>query len=918
MKPLYLSMDAFGPYAGTQTIDFRTLGEATFFLIHGPTGAGKTSILDAICVALYGETTGSERTAQQMRSQFADHDRATALTFDFAIAGEAYRVERRPKQERPAASGPMRMVAVLPTATLWRRTGLTYEDENGDVLATGTQAVTERIEGLLQFSVEQFRQVVMLPQGRFRELLSANSSDRQKVLEELFGAQLYGDFEGFLKDKKKSAAGQLTDLANRMNEVLRGHGAETREGLHYLIEKATVARDAAAEVAQTTRSKKDAAAKALDDGKHASTLIQAAEEARAACLAAEKALTQARADSDQASAALLEERGRDPERLALRTHISYLEGLTGKATVLAELNIKLALAKKDQDSSEEAVSSAALQLQSATTALETLLGRRTVAERAEVESEAAGAALRLAQDRLGSLRNLLCIYTEMNEADGTEATARGALDRAQRDRVAAMASFDAMEQEWRGGQAAVLATALVEGEPCPVCGSKDHPAPARPTVEVPNAEGLELLKRSVESLRATEATCLKVLSEAQAAVGALQARRVDSVRALGQEDAVDVDALPGTIHGLEEDAEAQSTRADRLAEVATLPADQQTLEDAARRLVNEATEEKGRGESSLKTTQETVRTLEGELKARMEDLPEEYRIPGALDAALVGARAGLLAVDQSLNLAQEADRFAAEALAKVQGLAAREAECAGDAEKLVQGVASPDLPALEHTSTAAETAWEGALNEANSAKEHCGVLGESLLRVDELGAEHQALEKDYSVIALLSDTASGKVTFQRWVLGVFLDEVLVAASRRLLEMSRGRYRLHAAAAPADGRRVGGLDIEVFDEFSGFDRPVGTLSGGEGFLASLALALGLAEVVQSFSGGIRLDTVFIDEGFGSLDPEALDAAIETLLGLREHGRLVGIISHVPELRERIDCRLEVRPTPRGSTVTLVAP
>ena len=203
MKPLYLSMEAFGPYAGTQTIDFRTLGEATFFLIHGPTGAGKTSILDAICVALYGQTTGSERTAEQMRSQFADPDNATVLTFDFAIGGEAYRVERRPRQEKQKSRGSKGMVVVQPDATLWRRTGPEHDDENGDVLATGTRAVTERIEDLLGFLVAQFRQVVMLPQGRFRELLSANSSDRQQVLEELFGAQLYGDFEDFLKDKKR-------------------------------------------------------------------------------------------------------------------------------------------------------------------------------------------------------------------------------------------------------------------------------------------------------------------------------------------------------------------------------------------------------------------------------------------------------------------------------------------------------------------------------------------------------------------------------------------------------------------------------------------------------------------------------------------------------------------------------------------
>jgi exonuclease SbcC len=156
------------------------------------------------------------------------------------------------------------------------------------------------------------------------------------------------------------------------------------------------------------------------------------------------------------------------------------------------------------------------------------------------------------------------------------------------------------------------------------------------------------------------------------------------------------------------------------------------------------------------------------------------------------------------------------------------------------------------------------------------------------------------------------------VLSVFLGEVLVAATTRLLDMTRGRYRLHAATASTDGRKVGGLDLEVFDEFTGYDRSVGTLSGGEGFLASLALALGLADVVQSFSGGIRLDAVFIDEGFGTLDPESLDAALDTLLELRDYGRLVGVISHVPELRERIDCRLEITPTPRGSTARLVVP
>jgi len=705
MKPLYLSMEAFGPYAGTQIVDFRTLGDATFFLIHGPTGAGKTSILDAICVALYGQTTGSERTAEQMRSQFAAPDTATVLTFDFAVAGEAYRVERRPRQEKQASRGPGGMVTVQPTATLWRRMGLAYEDQNADVLATGTRAVTERIEELLGFSVVQFRQVVMLPQGRFRELLSANSSDRQQVLEELFGAQLYGDFEDFLKGKKRTAQGQLLERANRMNEALRGHGVETREGLLDLIETASAAREAAAVVVQTSRSTKDLAAKALDDGKSISALIQAAEKARSDCEAAEEKLRQSRADAETAAAALLEEHGRDTERLALRAQITHLEALAERADALAQLSAGLEQAKKARDSSEETVRLSVEQLQRAAEALEILGGRRTAAERAALQLEAARVALSLADDRLANLRNLEGICGQMREAGGVEAAARGALDAAQRDLKTSVASLNVIEAEWRSGQAAVLAAALVEGEPCPVCGSEDHPAPAHAAAAIPGAEQLELAKESVEGLRAKEAACQKAFSAAQSAVAALEARRADSVRALGEDGVVEAGALPGKIHELEEIVQADRRRVDELVGVATLPADQDQLEEAARHSVDEATLEKGRGESLLKTAQEIVQTREGELKARMEDVPEEYRVPGSLDAALVGVRARSLEADRALDRAEEAGRVAAHTLAAVQGIAIREAKCAGDAEKLVEGIEAPDLPRLERTAAEAEVAW---------------------------------------------------------------------------------------------------------------------------------------------------------------------------------------------------------------------
>ncbi len=203
---------------------------------------------------------------------------------------------------------------------------------------------------------------------------------------------------------------------------------------------------------------------------------------------------------------------------------------------------------------------------------------------------------------------------------------------------------------------------------------------------------------------------------------------------------------------------------------------------------------------------------------------------------------------------------------------------------------------------------------------------EAVAELERVGAEYEQLCARYSLVGRLADVALGenplKLSFQRYVLGTFLDEVLSQASFRLVRMSKGRFRLQRATRAADMRRAGGLDLEVFDEHTGSLRPVSTLSGGEGFLAALALALGLAEVVQSHSGGVRLETIFIDEGFGSLDPEALDAAIDTLVHLARSGenggagRLVGIVSHVPELRERIDARLEIVPGLEGSRARFV--
>ena len=279
-----------------------------------------------------------------------------------------------------------------------------------------------------------------------------------------------------------------------------------------------------------------------------------------------------------------------------------------------------------------------------------------------------------------------------------------------------------------------------------------------------------------------------------------------------------------------------------------------------------------------------------------------------LEAALKDAQKVAHAAELESRAAQERSAGAKRVLAK--------------ARKLAAGIEPPEIDALEGVAHEAAAARDAAVEAFARADESCARAARARDRLAEIDAASGELTERHKVVAALADAAVGqnplRLSFQRYVLGVFLTEVLDAATQRLTLMTRGRYRLHMASGPRDRRSAGGLDLEVFDEYTGDDRPVSTLSGGEGFLASLSLALGLAEVVESLAGGVHLDTVFVDEGFGTLDEEALETAIQALMGLQGKGRLVGIISHVPELRHAIPARLEISSTPSGSSARFVVP
>jgi exonuclease SbcC len=1020
MRPIKLTISAFGPYAGTQVFDFRELDGRDFFLIHGPTGAGKTTVLDAICYALYGDTSGADRDGKSMRCDLAAPGEMTEVGLDFTLGTELYRIHRQPEQERPKLRGTGTTTAQQ-EVTLWHRTGCA-EGEEGKVLASRWREAGEEIERLLGFRSDQFRQVVMLPQGKFRELLSAGSQERQEILEVLFRTELYRRIEVALKDAARGLGKEIEEEQQRRAFLLQQAEAESpdelaerraelaerlaalEESARELVTAHTATEERLAEGRRTAdklREREEWAAalatllargdeiaasrQILDRARRAAELADAErardERAREEVTAAQQ-LAKAEGEHEVAEAghtaareALQRETDRGEEREAARREASRLEAL---ASQIAELTA----AGKAVERAGHAVTTATKAYDAAASVL-TELTRRTdeaTKEREEIYTLAQRVDLlareaRDAEQRVVQCRRLDDARRKEGAATGKVAEARAELAAAQEAAATARTAQRELQATWIAGQATVLARSLAEGEPCPVCGAAHHPTPAAADGAVPTQEELDSAAalideadRALEQARARESGAAQTLALLGAEVGRL-------TEELGE--------LASTAPAaLEEEAEAARIRhagADA-ARARVVVLDELLAELKTKRVTAEATlEEASADRTATKEDESTARAILAEREA---GIPESLRDPKILEETRAQAVEALRILDQALDQAREleattraalegsrqtlsASRTAAtgaaerarkareefgERLTKAGFTGEAEAEYAAAkrsptliatldseirrydldlhaaranatrAEEAARDLVAPDLPALE----AAQIEAARLVQECTAAKaktqEHLTRIEKWLADLEAVAQKAAALEERYGTLGSIADVANGqnphRTTFQRYVLGALLDDVLLAASARLRIMSRGRYTLQRAHDHTDRRRARGLDLEVDDAYTGKARPVSTLSGGEGFVASLALALGLADVVQSYAGGIHLETIFVDEGFGTLDPESLDLALRALIDLQQGGRLVGIISHVPELRDQIDARLEVTTGRDGSTARFV--
>jgi exonuclease SbcC len=1019
MRPLRLEITAFGPFAGQEILDFGELGERSFFLIHGPTGSGKTTVLDAMCFALYGDTSGAERTGEQMCCTFAGEDHLTRVVFDFSLGEKKYRVSRHPQQQRRKKRGEG-FTLEQPGAELLELNKAEVPGASTRVLGEGWNKVTTQVESILGFRSDQFRQVVMLPQGKFRQLLTADSREREDILRVLFQTERYSRIEAYLKEKAKSLEEEIKCLEQERTMLLQQEEVESSLELQEKLEdlekhlhalSGAIARsETLLKTAQKELAEGESARLKLADFRNAQLelaaleknkeemrqlkqerergilalsiqsqedLVEAtrkkyreAQEEFIQCVEGEK---KARVALEAAQVKMKEIREKVPEQKNLTDRLAVLKELMPKVASLEE--IAQALEASREREKETAREEAKLKHE-----WEDLKGLRQEKLRILEETKKIADRLEILAHRQEEAKNK---YEKRQTLDlarkkAGELKEEYALEegktRAQEAKYELLKNqLDDLRSLWQSGQAALLAGTLDEGQPCPVCGSLEHPAPALSMREIPSEKDLKKIQKDTEK----EEKILRKQREKQDQIKLSWAQAEEQVRDLEESFGAEKD-LP--LDTLKEDWE---NWAELLLEAQTKVATLPKLEQESDMLLKDEEEKKSFYEALLEKWSEDkskVIQIQASLKEREAGIPENLRQESALQEAIEKTDQALHALEKHMaeaenqvllgekNLAQaqtalylakrNCDRYEDESRRVEEALAQKIREAGfsdftqyrdakrgekdlKEYEEKLQNFESALKSALDWIERAGKAALglqepdlEGLTQALQQAQNLHGKLNREKGQLDmnlktarkraeeiiKIEGQLQVLEPQYQVLGHVAQVANGRnplgMTFQRFVLGALLDDVAIAANERLKGMSRGRYLLSRTLDRERANAAGGLELEVMDNYTGLSRKAVTLSGGESFLASLALALGLAEVVQSYAGGVHLDTIFIDEGFGSLDPDALDDALGILMDLQKNGRLIGIISHIPELKERIDARLEIKSGVRGSTARFV--
>ncbi len=920
MRPLKLKISAFGPYAGVTTIDLEKLGENGIYLITGDTGAGKTTIFDAITYALFDEASGNNRDPSMLRSKYAEPNTPTEVELTFKNAGKVYTVKRSPSYERPAKRGDG-------TTTQNADATLTYPD--GRVISR-TKEVTNAIRDIIGVDRNQFSQIAMIAQGDFLKLLLAETKERQEIFREIFKTKVYQILQERLKNESGTLAKEYEKAKESVNQYISGILCDEDDVLSIDVQKAKSGEMMTNDVIELIERliEKDTklssnVQKSIGDIEKSIDTINGKLIKADAYSKAEKELKEAQQQQTEKSPSLdvlstrvSELKKLNPAQEEKQKKVTEIEAqyeeydlLLQKRNTVASLTDEIEKAKKLCKANKEKLAILSDDIKSLKEELSTI---SNVGE----EKQKLLHAIELKETKIQAIEALqrkLNAFTELEKELKEAQTEYTTAAQTAKDKTE---HYNNLNKVFLDSQAGILAETLNDNMPCPVCGSTNHPAKAKKPVKAPTEADLKQAKWHSE-----QATMFatKLSSEAGKISGEVTSKKKDLVSSINEllgevefslayfESENLLKTLSDELAGLEEkltQTEKSIQRKEFLEE--EIPAKQEAI-DTTKQSIAEEEKEISAKQATLIETEKQIENIAKKLKFNNKAEAEE--IVAQLKAEIQSHKVALENAEKDFNTLQNE---LVELKGKIQQLKKQlESKEDIDIENL-----SIEKSALIEKKTALSEKSEiiaTRIYTNSRAKEN----------ISQKSTDLTSIEEKWTWVKSLSNTANGnisgkeKIMLETYIQATFFDRIIDRANTRLMVMSDGQYELVRRKEASNHRSQSGLELDVKDYYNGTIRNVKTLSGGESFKASLSLALGLSDEIQCNAGGIKLDTMFVDEGFGSLDDASLQQAIKALTTLSDGNRLVGIISHVSELKEKIDKQIIVtKEKTGGSKVTIV--
>ncbi len=920
MRPVKLVMSAFGPYAGRVELDFDALGKKGLYLIAGDTGAGKTTIFDAITFALYGEASGDNRSANMFRSKYASAGTPTEVELTFEYAGKQYYIKRNPEYDRPKARG----------------SGMTVEKADAQLrypdgrVAAKLKEVNQAVVEIMGIDRDQFTQIAMVAQGDFLKLLFASTEDRKKIFQRIFRTYRYSVLQEELKSESGRLGKEYEAVSAGIRQYRSGIICEENDALSAEVEAAKdglLPMEEVLELVEKLIERDEKSERECGDGieriegelkEITEKLAKAAEQqkSRDSIRESEEKLliefprrSALKEQCERWEAQLPEAKALDLAASAQRLALPDYDELEEKRAALSKIILELETVKKTAKEKIDALGKLKAEIEKLKAEQQLFGNAGEKCVKLEAQRDAVSNEIKSLADLEKALSDLKKLEKRLKEAQ---------TDYKDKSEIAQIkeSKYSAKQKAYLDEQAGIIAEGLIEGEPCPVCGSISHPHKAGKSAQAPTKADLDRGRQAADraakeavdaSLKAGEAKA--AFEEKKSAIEAAarelfffnRFEEIEPKLAEKESDAA------GRLARLGESLQMAEAMAERKAEldraVPELEANRSELEATVAELEKKAVEQ--RAEKKFIEGRTAALSLKLKFGTKLEAEKE-------IEACEEKKTAIETAYKRAVEDFNACDRIIAELNAAVE-----------EAKKNLRDQVAVDINAEKDREAGLNVQKKKLVGKKQVISTRITTNRAVLEKIREMSKEAAAIEAKWIWVKALSDTANGnvggkeKVMLETYVQTAYFDRVIARANTRFMVMSGGQYELKRRRTAENNRSQSGLELDVVDHYNGSERSVKTLSGGESFKASLSLALGLSDEVQSSAGGIRLDTMFVDEGFGSLDEESLQQAVRALSGLAEGNRLVGIISHVGELKEKIDRQIVVKKEKTGgSTVQMI--